>query len=130
MLVARVTIDPTQVAAFESVAGRQWEATHRAEPGCHRYEYVRLVTPGEYLALMEFDDHAAFLRHQASEHHERMTAEMRPYMRQVSLEFGRSVDGAFGVPPGGVTDQSVVDPDAEQRYAARFPAPAFSAWGR
>lgn len=132
VLDVRISVDPANTSAFEELARQLWEATHRREPGCRRYEYVRLATPGEYRAFMVFDDHDAFLVHQASSHHRELTAAMRPFMRHTAIEFGQPVAGAFGQADGGSegTGEVVlaVDPEARQHYAARYPAPDFSGW--
>jgi quinol monooxygenase YgiN len=130
LLQARITVDPEQVAEFERLACELWEATHRNEPGCRRYEYVRLETPGEYLALMAFDDHEAFLVHQASEHHTTIAAgAMRAMVRQVRIEFGAPVAGAFGVVDGAEPQPLHVDPSLRDHYGERYPPPDFSGWG-
>lgn len=130
LLQARITVDPERAVEFEALARQLWEATHRGEPGCRRYEYVRLETPGEYLALMAFDDHEAFLVHQASEHHAAIAGgAMRAVVRAVRIEFGQPVDGAFGVVDGADPQPLHVDPALRDHYAERYPPPDFGGWG-
>lgn len=130
VLHVRITVDPDRIAEFELLARRLWDATHRLEPGCRRYEYVRLETPGEYLALMAFDDYEAFLTHQASEHHTDIAAgAMRAVVREVRIEFGEPVAGAFGVVDGADPQPLHVDPALRDQYAERYPPPDFNRWG-
>lgn len=129
---ARLTVDPDRIDEFERLAHELWTTTHRLEPGCRRYEYLRLPRPGSYLAWMVFDDHDAFLDHQASAHHTDIAAgAMRTLLTDVTLEFGETVDGAFGTidegdePAPGSLD---VDPSLRAWYADRMPAPDFGDW--
>ena len=131
VLTARLTIDPEQVAEFEALAGVLWESTHRLEPGCRRYEYVRLPERGVYLAIMAFDDHDAFLAHQASDHHVRIAGgPMRNMIRSFAIEFGLPVEGAFGTPVGATPTGPYVDPVRRDHYLERYPPPDFSGWHR
>lgn len=130
-LTARVTVDPERVEEFEALARELWESTHRFEPGCRRYEYVRLSEPGVYLSVMVFDDHDAFIAHQASEHHTQIAGgAMRDLVRSVDIEFGLPVAGAFGVPDGAAMAPLEVDPATRDQYLARYPPPDFSGWDR
>lgn len=129
VVTARLTVDPDRIDEFEALARQLWEATLRREPGCRRYEYVRLPERGRYLALMTFDDHDAFLSHQASTHHtEIASGPMRQLMMGVALELGTTVEGASGTVDAPGTQPLDVDPALREHYAARYPAPDFGAW--
>lgn len=129
VVTARLTVDPDRIDEFEALARQLWEETHRREPGCRRYEYVRLPERGHYLALMTFDDHDAFLAHQASAHHTAIAAgPMRPLVTGIVLEFGAAVEGASGTVDAPGTQPLDVDPALREHYAARYPAPDFGAW--
>jgi quinol monooxygenase YgiN len=129
VVTARLTVDPDRIDEFETHARRLWEETHRREPGCRRYEYVRLPGRGHYLTLMTFDDHAAFLTHQASAHHMEIAAgPMRELVTSIVLELGETVAGAAGTVADPATAPLDVDPALVQHYAARYPAPDFSGW--
>jgi quinol monooxygenase YgiN len=129
VVTARLTVDPDRIDEFELLARQLWEETHRREPGCRRYEYVRLPERGHYLTLMTFDDHDAFLAHQSSVHHTDIAAgPMRALVTSIALEFGATVDGASGTVDGPGSEPLDVDPPLREHYAARYPAPDFGAW--
>ena len=68
--LAKIKIIQGKEAAFESTAREMFEATHKHEPSCRRYEYWRGAEPGTYYCLESFDDYMGFMNHQASPHHE------------------------------------------------------------
>jgi quinol monooxygenase YgiN len=129
VVIARLTVDPDRIEEFESLAQQLREATLRSEPGCRRYEYVRVPERGAYLTLMTFDDHDAFLAHQASAHHTAIAGGlMRGLIRSVGLEFGAPVDGAFGPLDGAEPGPIEVDDGLRAHYADRYPLPDFDGW--
>lgn len=129
VVTARLTVDPDRIDEFEALARQLWSETHRREPGCSRYEYVRLAERGHYLALMTFDDHDAFLTHQASAHHTEIAAgPMRPLVTGIVLELGETVEGASGTVDAPGSAPLEVDPALRVHYAVRYPAPDFGAW--
>lgn len=126
VVTARITVDPARVDEFDALARELWEATHRLEPGCRRYEYVRLVEPGAYLVSMVFDDHDAFVVHQASDHHTRIASgPMRELVRSIDIVMGEPVAGAFGTIDGAAPGPLTVDAELAERYRTRYPPPAF-----
>jgi quinol monooxygenase YgiN len=128
-ITARVTVDPERIDEYEALARELWLATHTLEPGCRRYEYVRLAEPGAYLIMMEFDDHDAFITHQASDHHTSIaSAAMRPLMRSITLDYGIPVNGAFGATDGAAPASPEIDPNTRAYYNDRYPPPDFSGW--
>lgn len=129
VVTARLTVDPDRIEEFEELARQLWSETHRREPGCRRYEYVRLPERGHYLTLMTFDDHDAFITHQASAHHMEIAAgPMRELVTGIVLELGETVGGASGTVDDPATEPLDVDPALRDHYAARYPAPEFGAW--
>lgn len=129
VLTARVSVDPARVAEFEVLARALWAATHRGEPRCRRYEYVRLTERGHYLTFMAFDDYDAFLAHQASDHHIHIAGgAMRELIRSVEIDFATPVDGAFG--DAGHPEPIPVEIDAAtlRYYRERYPEPDFGDW--
>jgi quinol monooxygenase YgiN len=129
VVIARLAVDLDRIDEFEVLARQLWDATLRHEPGCRRYEYVRLPERGAYLALMTFDDRAAFLVHQASRHHTAIAGgQMRDLVQSMSLEFGEPVAGAFGQPAGAAPGPITVDAELSAYYADRYPAPDFGGW--
>lgn len=129
VVTARLAVDPDRIDEFEALARRLWEETHRREPGCRRYEYVRLPERGHYLTLMTFDDHDAFLQHQASAHHTEIAAgPMRELVTGIVLEFGETVTGASGTVDAPGSEPLALDPALRLHYTVRYPAPDFGAW--
>ena len=68
--LAKIKILEGKEAEFEEVSRTMFEATHRLEPKCRRYEFWRGAEPRFYYCLESFDDYLAFIDHQASDHHE------------------------------------------------------------
>lgn len=129
VVTARLTVDPDRIDEFEELARQLWSETLRREPGCRRYEYVRLTDRGHYLTLMTFDDHDAFLTHQASAHHTAIAAgPMRELVTGIVLDLGETVDGASGSVDSPGAEPLSVDPALRVHYAVRYPAPDFGAW--
>ena len=130
VLHAHVTIVPGGEAAFEALARRLVVATLRAEPGVRRYEYFRLAEPRQYLTVLAFEDHAAFIEHQASEHHVALTDAMKPLMEHISLERLDPIAPGPSDEPGAIAEvPSDVLEDRRERYRARYPFPVASWWG-
>ena len=100
------------------------------EPGVHRYEYLRREHPGTYLVAMLFDDHDAFIAHQASAHHLDLASQMRELIVELRLEYGMPLDGASGRLDAPSAGPATAEPDAElrARYAERYPAPDVAWW--
>ena len=69
-ILAHIKVAAGNEREFEAVIRPLYEATHRLEPDCRRYEYWRGAEPGTYYCLLSFRDFRAFMTHQASEHHE------------------------------------------------------------
>jgi quinol monooxygenase YgiN len=128
---ARLSVDPDRIEEFESLARELWDATHRLEPRCRRYEYIRLSEPGHYLTNMVFADHDAFVVHQASDHHRAIAGgPMRELIRSLDIAYGRTVAGAFGAPDVPPPGPLLVDEERRALYAARYPPADFTGWDR
>jgi quinol monooxygenase YgiN len=129
VLHALVTIVPGGEAAYEALARQLIVATLRAEPGVRRYEYFRLTEPRQYLTVLSFDDHAAFIEHQASEHHVALTNAMKPLMEHISLERLDPIEAGATDDPGVIATvgADVLD-ERRQRYSARYPFPSPGWW--
>lgn len=93
-LLAHLRVRAGSEARFESLARGLYRASHRSETGLVRYEYLRGAEPRSYYCLLSFDDEAAFLRHQASEHHEAATAALQAVLEASRFEWVDPVDGA------------------------------------
>jgi quinol monooxygenase YgiN len=133
-LTGFITVATGREAEFEALARRLWAETHAREPGVHRYEYMLREQPGTYVVSMLFDDHDAFIAHQASDHHLDLAGQMRNLIVGLQLEYGVPLDGAFGRPDARAGDPVIDEPDDEPsddvraRYAARYPAPDVAWW--
>jgi hypothetical protein len=80
---------------------------------------------------MVFDDHEAFITHQASEHHLTLAGAMRPFIRGLVLDYGRPVAGAFGDTNGArPVDVPDIEADRRRSYAERYSEPDFGRWDR
>ena len=110
-LLAHLTIREGAEDRFED-AGRasSTRASHAAEPGLVRYEYLRSAEPRTYYCLLSFTDEAAFLRHQASDHHEAATAELRDLIESIDASSGSTRVG--GASPLAPTEAAGPAPDA------------------
>jgi quinol monooxygenase YgiN len=129
VLHAHITVVAGGEAAFEALARQLIVATLRDEPGVRRYEYLRLTEPRQYLTVLAFDDHAAFIEHQASEHHESLTTEMRPLMEHISLEHVDPIEPDPANDPGAIPAVPADVLDARRdRYRVRYPFPAPAWW--
>jgi quinol monooxygenase YgiN len=130
VLHAHVVVVSGGEAAFEALARRLVVATRRAEPGLRRYEYLRLHEPRHYLTVLAFEDHAAFIEHQASEHHVALTAEMKPLMEHISLQRVEPFEPGPGDDPGAILEVPAHELEERRaRYRARYPFPAPEWWG-
>lgn len=115
-LLAHLTVRAGGEARFEELARELYDASHTGEPGLVRYEYLRAAERRHYYCLLSFDDEAAFLRHQASDHHESATSELQELLEASRFEWVDPVDGAS---PLGATDAGGPAPaagDLERAY--------------
>ncbi len=120
-LLAHLTVRAGCEARFESLTRRLYDASWKAEPDLVRYEYFRAASPRTYYCLLSFPDEAAFLRHQASDHHEAETRELGELLEASTFEW---VDPVEGASPLRSTVASGPDPDAgkvERAYHRAMP---------
>ncbi len=109
-------------ASFEANSRELYAASHANEPGLLRYEYWRGHEPRTYYTLLAFKDHAAFLTHQASDHHRLLTADLGEMVEDVQLEFVDPIDGASPLPAADTTTVIETSSPLIEHYAARYPA--------
>jgi quinol monooxygenase YgiN len=129
VVLARMQVKVDRIVDFERAAVALWQASHAAEPACLRYEYVRLVEPGRYLAQMVFDDYQGFITHQASDHHRAIAGgEMREMIESIQIEYGQPVAAAFGAPDDSAAFDLVVPAEARRHYRERYPQPDPGWW--
>jgi len=126
-LLAHIKVFDGSERAFEDVIRPLYEATHRLEPGCRRYEYWRGAEPATYYCLLSFRDFVGFMEHQSSEHHE--SPDFPRLLERIRLEWIDPVGGASDLSP---TNRQELPADANElmrAYAARMPAEVAGWWG-
>lgn len=101
-ILARLKIHPGKEAEFERIIRPLYEATHRLEPACRRYEYWRGTEPGRYYCLLSFDDFMGFMVHQTSDHHE--APDFPALLAEIELEWLDPVQGASDLNPSNPQD--------------------------
>ncbi len=107
--LAKIKIYEGKEAEFEEVARMMFEATHRTEPSCRRYEYWRGAEPRSYYCLESFDDFLAFMEHQTSDHHE--APDFRSLLEEIELEWVDPIQGASDLVP---TEPQELPADADE----------------
>jgi quinol monooxygenase YgiN len=129
VLHAHITIVPGAEAAFEDLAQRLTVATLQSEAGVRRYQYFRLSSPRHYLTVLAFDDHEAFIEHQASEHHEVLAGAMTTMIESISLERVDPLPIEASAEPGSLdpVDSAVLEA-RRVRYRNRYPFPGAEWW--
>ncbi len=115
-ILAHITVREGCVERFEAVAAELFDATHTDEDGVVRYEYWRAHKPRQYYALLAFVDYHAFLAHQASPHHEAVTAELGDLIEDMSLEWVDPVPSASHLGPTMTQPLPDDASDLERRY--------------
>jgi quinol monooxygenase YgiN len=84
------------------------------DTGCLRYEYWRGADRRLYYSLLSFEDHAAFLRHQTSEHHEAASPRIGALCETLKLEW---VDPLPDASPLPATEMQPLPDDADEKTA-------------
>lgn len=107
--LAKIKIFEGKEAEFEDVALMMYEATHRLEPKCRRYEYWRGAEPRFYYCLESFDDYLGFVDHQASDHHE--APDFASLLEEIELEWLDPIQGASDLVP---TEPQQLPDDADE----------------
>lgn len=125
--LAKIKILEGKEAAFEATAREMFEATHKHEKSCRRYEYWRGAEPRTYYCLESFDDYLGFMSHQTSPHHE--APDFGSMIENLELEWLDPVQGASDLVP---TEPQALPDDASelmQQYASNMPV-AMQDWWR
>lgn len=97
-LLVHIMVKEGRESEFEAIAAELYRATHAHDTGCLRYEYWRGAERGLYYSLLSFEDHAAFLRHQLSHHHEAASPRIGELCRTLKLEWVDPLPGASPLP--------------------------------
>ncbi len=124
-ILAHIHVQQGKATDFEETISTLYEATHRLEPQCRRYEYWRGAEPNLYYCLLSFDDFVAFLEHQTSDHHE--APEFGAMIESLKLEWVDPVQSASELAP---TKSQQLPDNANQlmtEYAKKF-AVEMQAW--
>ena len=128
--LAHIRIRPGLEAQFEQIVHELHQATHRDELNVRRYEYWRGAEPSTYYALASFDDFAAFVAHQTSDHHERASPGLREVTESMRVEW---VDPLPDASPLAATASGTTPPDAsalEAECYGRFADAVVQGWWR
>jgi quinol monooxygenase YgiN len=127
-LLAHIVVKPGCEAQFESVARSLYTATHETESGVRRYEYWRGADERSYYTLLSFDDHRAFIVHQASDHHEAASPTIGESVESIRLEWVDPIEDASPLP---ATHAQTAPGDASElalRYTDRYAAQVAAWW--
>ncbi len=106
--LAKIKIYEGKEAEFEEVARMMYEATHRTEPECRRYEYWRGAEPRSYYCMESFTDYLAFMNHQVSDHHE--APDFGSLLESIELEW---LDPIVDASPLSETEHQELPADAD-----------------
>lgn len=124
-ILAHIKIYDGMEAKFEETIKGLWEATHRLEPNCRRYEYWRGEKPNLYYCILSFDDFMSFMSHQTSDHHE--APDFEKLLEDIRLEWVDPIQGASELI--STNPQEVpVDVDALTREYAESHAMEIQPW--
>jgi quinol monooxygenase YgiN len=126
-ILAHITVREGCERRFEAIAAELFDATHRDEAGVQRYEYWRAQQERRYYALLSFIDYRTFLKHQSSNHHESVTAELGDVIEHMDLEW---VDPLGSASTLGPTRSQSLDDDATdvERAYNKTMAPRIAHW--
>jgi len=127
-ILAHITIRAGHEAAFEALAREMYASTHEREDAVLHYQYWRGAEPRSYYTLLAFDDHRAFIAHQASDHHEDATERLRAAIETIRLEWVDPIDGASPLPPTNDQSAAVAASDLERTYHETYPAMVAHWW--
>jgi quinol monooxygenase YgiN len=127
-LLAHITVKPGAETRFEQVARTLFEQTHAGEADVRRYEYWRGAEPRTYYSLLSFDDHAGFITHQTSDHHETASPQIGAVVESIRLEWVDPIGGASGL---SATETSTAPDGADElviKYTKQYAAQVADWW--
>jgi len=124
--LAKIKILEGREAAFEATAQEMFEATHKHEPTCRRYEYWRGAEPRTYYCLESFDDYLGFMNHQTSPHHE--APDFGSMIEEMELEWVDPIQGASDLVATEPQDVPADASDLMKQYAANMPVEKQDWW--
>ena len=126
--LAHIHIKAGREEAFEQLAAELHSAAHAKETRLVRYEYWRGSEPGSYYTLASFEDFAAFLEHQTSDHHESAVPALREVTAAMRLEWLDPVPGASDAAATDVAPLPEGASDLAATYHARFSVDVVADW--
>jgi len=129
-LLVHIIVKEGREAEFEAIAAELHRATHAHDTGCLRYEYWRGAERGLYYSLLSFEDHAAFLRHQLSDHHEAAAPRIGELCETLRLEWVDPLPDASPLPPTRMQALPDEADDRTKRYHRLFAATVQAWWPR
>ncbi len=118
--LVHIRVRPGMEARFERLAAELYRATHDQESAVRRYEYFRGAEPATYYCLMSFDDYHGFLAHQASDHHEAASPDLREVTESIRLEWLDPIRAASPLPPTVAQPLPDGASPAAERHHERF----------
>jgi quinol monooxygenase YgiN len=127
-ILVHLRTHPGREADFERVVAELWRQTHGKETGVRRYEYWRGAETSTYYALLSFADHNAFIIHQASDHHETMSPQLRDVVASMRLEWVDPLADASDLPATEPQSLPIDATTREGEQAQRFPAEVQEWW--
>lgn len=119
-ILAHITVREGAEPEFEEIARTLFRASHATEPGLLRYEYWRGEAPRSYYTLLSFDDFAAFIEHQTSDHHEEASPTIGRLVENLRLEWVDPVAGAAPLGESRPMDLSGDQRELVRKYARLF----------
>ena len=138
-LLAHIVLRAGSTARFEELARQLAHESVTREAGLQRYEYFRREESDHFLAVMAFDNHEAFLAHQASGHHHVLAGAMRNMIVDIRLEPIDPIPGCSILAPAGevaiTSTRPELPPAADdelttrtEHYQQRYPLSPPSWW--
>ncbi len=127
-ILAHITIKPGMEARMEAMAKALYPASHDNETHVRRYEYWRGQAERTYYTLLSFDDYVGFLEHQASAHHERLTAGFGDIIESFHLEWLDPIQGGSPLVPTANMAPPADATDLMRTYAGSMPAEVADWW--
>ncbi len=127
-ILAHIHVHAGREHDFEELVREIFSATHANETSVRHYEYWRGQEPGLYYCLLAFEDHPAFIHHQASDHHEAASPRFGDLIERMRLEWVDPVGGASPLRPSAPGALPAGASELEQRMARLFPVEVAEWW--
>lgn len=119
-LLAHIKIRPGLEARWEELCDQLYQDTYANETDVHLYQVWRGEEEGTYYFLESFSDFNAFLKHQASDHHEAAAPVIEEVFDHWRLEWVDPVPAASSLGPTNMTPLSPTATELEKRFHEQF----------